>query len=71
VFWNFLAIAVAGALGIKVVASAKVARARGTKVLEEIAFGWTTARLLGIPATTLFYSWFYAFLACGIASALH
>jgi len=71
VFWMFLAIAVVGALGIKIVASAKVARARGTRVLEEVVFGWTTARLLGFPATILFYLWFYAFLACGIASALY
>lgn len=54
-FWIYRAIAGVGAFGIKVVAIAKVARVRGTRVFEEAAFGWTTARLLGLPAPIPFY----------------
>jgi len=65
VFWFFLAIAGAGSLGIKYIASAQVSRLRGTSILEEFAFGWTKAELLGLPALYLCYAWFYVVCVVG------
>jgi hypothetical protein len=68
--WILVAIAGVGSLAIKFIASAQVARARGTTALEESFFGWRRAKLIGLPAPLLFYSWFLALGGFGIFWAL-
>jgi hypothetical protein len=65
VLWFYLAIAGAGSLAIRYIASAQVSRERGTSVLEEFLFGWRKAELLGLPAPYLYYACFYVVCIVG------